>query len=206
MKFFQPPVMVARMLVSISPPAFDVTIDLKYAASDNIAGVAIYRRPLVMLLPEAAAALRRSIALARGVGARIVVYDAFRPVEAQWALWRALPDPDYVADPRIGSNHSRGAAVDVGLADLETGVLWDMATGFDEMVPRSHHGRTDLSPEAQRNRAILLGIMTAAGWEGIPSEWWHYQLPDAGARPLLSDGAAGPAMLTTQRRAGDVGV
>lgn len=183
------------MLVSISPPAFDVTIDLKYATVDNIAGAPIYRRAVVLLRPEAAAALGRAVVLARGVGARIVIYDAFRPVEAQWALWRVLPDPDYIADPRIGSNHSRGVAVDVGLADAATGDLWDMGTGFDEMIPQSHHGRADVSPIVGRNRAILLGIMAAAGWEHLSTEWWHYQLPRAADYPLLRDSAAGGVMM-----------
>jgi zinc D-Ala-D-Ala dipeptidase len=183
------------MLVSISPPALDVIIDLKYATADNIAGRPIYRHGAAMLEPEAARALARAVDLACGVGCRIVIYDAFRPVEAQWELWRVLPDPDYVADPRVGSNHSRGVAVDVGLADAATGAALDMGTGFDEMVPRSHHGRADISPVARRNRALLLGIMTAAGWAHIPTEWWHYQLPNAGAYPLLWDSAAGGRMM-----------
>lgn len=183
------------MLVSISPPAFDVTIDLKYATADNIAGRPIYRNGALLLEPAAAAALGRAADLARGIGCRLAVYDGFRPVEAQWALWRILPDPDYVADPRVGSNHTRGVAVDLTLADIETGAVLDMGTGFDEMVPRSHHGRTDIPPEAQRNRALLLGIMTAAGWEHIPTEWWHYQLPGAAAYPLLWDSAAGGVLM-----------
>ena len=45
-----------------------------------------------------------------------------------------------------------------------------------------------MSPEAQRNRALLLGLMSAAGWDFYMNEWWHYQLFDARARfPLLSD-------------------
>jgi len=44
-----------------------------------------------------------------------------------------------------------------------------------------------VSAEAQRNRALLLGVMTAAGWDFYRNEWWHYQLFDARSYPLLSD-------------------
>jgi D-alanyl-D-alanine dipeptidase len=54
-----------------------------------------------------------------------------------------------------------------------------MGTGFDACTPQSHHGRVDVSLGAQRNRLILLGIMTAAGWEYYANEWWHYQLFNA---------------------------
>jgi D-alanyl-D-alanine dipeptidase len=35
----------------------------------------------------------------------------------------------------------------------------------------------------------LLGIMHAAGFAHIASEWWHYELPGSRALPLLEDGA-----------------
>ncbi len=182
------------MLIPIAPPDFDVDIDLLYATPDNITGVPIYRNPLCLLHPDAAEALRAAIRLARGIGCRLRLYDAFRPVEAQWALWRALPDPAYIADPSGGSTHSRGIAVDLTLAD-GTGRPLDMGTGFDEMTDRSHHGRTDLTAEQQRNRAALLGVMTAAGWRHYACEWWHYQLPDEGRYPLLTDAALGGLMM-----------
>lgn len=183
------------MLIDIAPPAFDVILDLKYATADNLTGRAIYRNPVCLLVAAAADALARAAGLARGIGTRLVVHDAFRPVEAQWRLWECFPDPAYVADPRLGSAHSRGVAVDLTLADARTGRPLDMGTGFDAMTDRSHHGRTDLPEAAQRNRALLLGVMTAAGWEHYAAEWWHYQLPDAAAHPLLTDGAAGGRMM-----------
>jgi len=41
--------------------------------------------------------------------------------------------------------------------------------------------------EAQRNRLLLMGLMTAAGWDFYRNEWWHYQLFDARRYPLISD-------------------
>jgi len=182
-------------LTEIAPPDFDVDLDLRYATADNLTGAPIYRRPLCLLHPDAAARLSRAAALARGVGCRLRVFDAFRPVEAQWRLWRALPDPVFIADPRVGSCHSRAVAVDLTL-DGADGRPLDMGTGFDDMTPLSHHGRTELPVAVQRNRALLLGVMAAAGWDHYPYEWWHYQVPDAGRYPLLSESALGGGMLS----------
>ncbi|MGQ9366270.1 D-alanyl-D-alanine dipeptidase [Azospirillum sp. ST 5-10] len=182
------------MLIEIAPPAFDVDVELVYATAANLAGRPVYRRPVCLLHADAAARLAAAAALARGAGLRLRVYDAFRPVEAQWELWRAFPDPVYIADPRTGSTHSRGVAVDLTLADADGRPL-DMGTGFDDMTERSHHGRTDLPAAVQRNRALLLGVMTAAGWRHYDAEWWHYQLPGSDRYPLLTDAAAGGRMM-----------
>ncbi|HEU4825959.1 MAG TPA: M15 family metallopeptidase, partial [Dongiaceae bacterium] len=80
-----------------------------------------------------------------------------------------------------------GVALDLTLIDAHGREL-DMGTDFDALTPRSHHGRTDLSPEAQRNRLLLLGLMTAAGFEFYTNEWWHYQLFGARSYPVVAQG------------------
>ncbi len=182
------------MLIEIAPPRFDVDLDLRYASADNLTAAPIYARSLCLLHADAVAPLGRAIALARGLGLRLRLFDGFRPVEAQWLLWRALPDPRYIADPRRGSNHSRGTALDLTLAD-GAGRPLAMGTGFDDMTELSHHGRADLDPEAQRNRALLAGVMAGAGWLSYPYEWWHYQLAGAEGYPLLTDSVSGGKMM-----------
>ena len=61
------------------------------------------------------------------------------------------------------------------------------AWGFDAFTPLSHHGNVEISAEAQRNRFMLLGLMSAAGWDFYGNEWWHYQLFNAAQYPLLGD-------------------
>ena len=91
---------------------------------------------------------------------------------------------EFVANPRKGSPHSRGVAIDLTLIDA-AGRELDMGTGFDEMRPISHHARTDIPVEAQQNRFTLMGIMSAAGWDFYKNEWWHYQLFQARDYPLV---------------------
>jgi len=183
-------------LVPLSPPDFDLDIALAYATPDNVTGKPIYTRAEAQLHPDAAAALLRASALCAPLGLKLRIFDAFRPVEAQWRLWEVFPDPEFVADPRQGSNHSRGIAVDLTLIEAGTGAALDMGTPFDDFTAESHHGRHDLPAKVQRNRALLLGIMTAAGWNWNRFEWWHYQLFDHASYPLLCDAAAPRALMS----------
>jgi len=165
----------AAALITIGQPEFDVDIALAYATPENVTGQQIYRHADCYLHPEAAAALQRAIELARPLGLRFKIFDAYRPVEGQWALWNAFPDPEFVADPRKGGIHTRGIAVDLTLIDAEGHEL-DMGTAFDSFAQQAHHARTDIDLTAQRNRFLLLGLMSAAGWDFYQNEWWHYQL------------------------------
>jgi D-alanyl-D-alanine dipeptidase len=173
-------------LVAITPRVFDVDVTLAYATDANLTGRPVYRNAECWLHRAAAEKLVTAIALARPLGYRLRLFEALRPVEAQWTLWNARPDPEFLADPRRGSPHSRGVALDLTLIDDRDNEL-DMGTAFDAFTPLSHHGRTDIPAEAQRNRLLLMGLMTAAGWDFYRNEWWHYQLFDARRYPLVAD-------------------
>ncbi len=173
-------------LTEITAADHGVVLEIAYATAANFTGRPVYARPACYLHPDAEAALRRAVALARPLGLRLKIFDAFRPSEAQWALWNVRPDPEFLADPRKGSPHSRGVAVDLTLIDAQGRAL-DMGTDFDAFTPLSHHGCVEVSAVAQRNRFLLLGLMSAAGWDFYGNEWWHYQLFDSRKYPLLSD-------------------
>lgn len=177
-------------LVLISPATHDVVLDLLYATPNNVAGRVIYARPLCLLHRDAEVGLRRAVDLAAGSGCRLKIFDAFRPHEAQVLLWDTAPDRAYVADPAIGSNHTRGTALDLTLVDGDGHEL-DMGTGFDDMTVLSHHFHTGVPALAQANRQLLLGIMAGAGFAHIAHEWWHYALPQSERYPLLGSSSLG---------------
>ncbi|HEY2132001.1 MAG TPA: D-alanyl-D-alanine dipeptidase [Acetobacteraceae bacterium] len=172
------------MLITLTE-ADGLSFDLRYATPDNLTGRPIYSRPVAMLLPDARTRLLHAAAMAAQLGLRLKIYDAFRPIEAQWALWNAVTDKRFVSDPRAGGVHPRGAAVDLTLVDT-SGKELPMGAGFDEIAARSAHGTLDIPPDAQRNRALLMGLMTAAGWDHYRLEWWHFQLFDARRHPPLT--------------------
>lgn len=176
----------AADLVHIEAAAFKVELDLAYATAGNFTGQAIYRHAICYLHADAARCLNRAVTLAGELGLGLKIFDAFRPVEAQWVLWNHTPDPDFLADPRKGSPHSRGVAVDLTLIG-GSGKALDMGTAFDAFTPDSHHGSVAINAKAQGNRHLLLGLMTAAGWDFYRNEWWHYQLFDSRRYPLVED-------------------
>ncbi|MFQ5958584.1 MAG: D-alanyl-D-alanine dipeptidase, partial [Alphaproteobacteria bacterium] len=161
----------------------------------NFTGAPIYRRAACYLHPHAADALSRAVDLAAALGLRLRVFDAYRPAEAQWVLWSHSPDPQFLSDPRRGSPHSRGVAIDVTLIDGDGRAL-EMGTDVDDFTPLSRHASTAVTEAAQRNRFLLLGLMTAAGWDNYRNEWWHYQLFEPRRYPLLTDSAAGTRMMS----------
>jgi D-alanyl-D-alanine dipeptidase len=182
-------------LILISEQDFGVKIDLKYATSDNFTGKPVYKGGAKCYLhPAAAECLKKAVALAAPLGLTFIIHDAYRPGEAQWKLWENTPDPGFLADPAKGSPHSRGVAIDLTLLGAD-GTALDMGTAFDAFTPLSHHGRTDISSEAQRNRLLLLGIMTSAGWDFYRNEWWHYQLFNSRDYKLWTDAEAGTGMM-----------
>ena len=173
-------------LIEIRAETHAVRLDIAYATGQNVTGKPIYARPGCYLHGDASDRLQRAVELARPLGLTLKIFDAFRPSEAQWKLWEFRPDPEFVADPRRGSPHSRGVAVDLTLVDAG-GAELEMGTGFDDFTPRAHHADPTVPALAQRNRALLLGIMTAAGWDFYRNEWWHYQLFNARRYPVYSD-------------------
>ena len=171
-------------LIHITEQNHDVVIDLIYAGKNNFTGQPIYDHPLCFLHPQAEAGLCKAIVAARGFGLRLKILDAFRPQEAQEALWAVAPNPDYIADPKKGSNHTRGVAVDLTLIGAN-GQALDMGTPVDTMSAASHHFHADHPVPVQVNRMRLLTVMLEAGFVHHPREWWHYQLPDADRFALI---------------------
>ena len=188
------------MLIDLAAAGYDVDLDLIYVRPDNLAGRPLYRRAAAYLHADAAAALGRAVALTTPLGLRLRLFDAFRPSAVQRALFEALPNPRYIADPDIGSSHTRGVAVDLTLTD-RAGTALDMGTAVDDMQPQSRHGDTGLPPNAQRNRLLLRGLMHC-GWLPYEPEWWHYQLPSADRYPLLDDVPGGPPLAVGQPATG----
>lgn len=167
-----------------------VVFDLRYAGNNNFDGRVLYRGiDCAWLRVEAARGLATAAAwlAARHPGQRLLVLDALRPQRVQEAIWRDVrgtPAEHYFADPARGSIHSFGMAVDVTLLDAR-GREADMGSGFDEASVRSHPALEDeqlaagsITRAHVAARSILRRAMAAGGFQGIPTEWWHFNLGD----------------------------
>ena len=174
----------ASVLVEITQDAHGVVIDMVYAGAANFTGHSVYETERCWLHRDVESRLAKAVALAGLAGVKLKLLDAYRSPQAHEILCRYISDPRYIADPKRGSNHSRGVAVDLTLVDAQ-GREFDMGTPFDAMVEQSHHFHPALAPEVHRNRFLLLGIMIQAGFVSLNEEWWHYQIPDARSYPLI---------------------
>tara|TARA_B100000989_G_scaffold296309_1_gene279286 strand:+ start:4263 stop:4829 length:567 start_codon:yes stop_codon:yes gene_type:complete len=178
--------MIKAKLIKVTTRDINLDIDLKYSTNDNFTKKKIYSRNELYLNPIAFEHLHVAVELASKIGFRIKIFDGFRPTQSQKKLWDFLPNPDFIMPPTKGSPHSRGTAVDLTLVDKNNNEL-DMGTGFDEFSSLSYHSSKYISKKAFRNRMLLLGLMTSAGWDFFRNEWWHYQLFNSKKFPLLGD-------------------
>jgi len=171
-------------LVLVSDLDSTIVIDLKYATPDNFVGEVLYDTSLCYLRKSVAERLVRVQKALRRRGLGLKIWDGYRPLSVQKRMWQLVPDSRYVADPRKGSRHNRGAAVDVTLVD-SLGHELAMPTGFDDFTQRAHRDFMDLPPEALRNRKILEEAMRQEGFLPLPTEWWHFDAPNWKSYPVL---------------------
>lgn len=157
---------------------------MAYADTANFMHTKIYPCARCFLRPEVAEALSIANDIAKDKDLKLVIYDCYRPYSFQKVMYEIVNDPRYVAPPGKGSNHNRGAAVDLALAD-ENGELLDMGGAFDDFSDISHYGSDKVSDMGRKNRKILRKIMMRAGFTPLESEWWHFdyrkkRYPNAG--------------------------
>ncbi len=172
-------------LVNIEEYIDGIILDIRYATDDNFTGEVIYTEPVAYLRRPVADALRNVQDSLAHHGIGLLVYDAYRPYAATVRFFEVYPDPDFVADPAIGSRHNRGCAVDVSLVNLETGEVLPMPTDFDEFTERAHPQYMDLPDEAIANRSFLFSIMAHFGFAHYPTEWWHFDYQGWENYPLM---------------------
>ena len=171
--------------IKVNQNQLDVDIDLKYASKNNFTGDKVYLSKSCFLHKIAFEHLCIAVDIAKKIGLKIKIFDAYRPTYVQKKLWDTLPDPNFIAPPKKGSPHSRGIAIDLTL--VRNGKELDMGTEFDEFSKLSYHGCLNISKIAYQNRLTLLGIMTDSGWDFYRNEWWHYQLFNSKKFPIIKN-------------------
>lgn len=159
-------------------------IDLKYATTDNFMKKKIYPVSRCLINRNTAIKLIKANNEFKKKGYRIKIFDAYRPYSAQKLLWDAASDKSYVANPKKGSIHNRGAAVDITLADRHGREL-EMPSAYDEFTRRAHIDYTDCPKKQIENRELLGSTMIKYGFKRIRTEWWHFEDTNALKYPIL---------------------
>ena len=161
--------------------------------------------PSIMVRATVAEMLKKAAAMLPE-GYSFKIYDAYRPIAVQQALW------DYFRAQKVKENpgktpeeideitlfcvsfpsynilkpslHNTGGAVDLTILDPDGNEV-DMGCGFDEFTDRAwttyYEPDSDFDGDndvARDNRRMLYNIMIEAGFTNFPSEWWHFDYGD----------------------------
>ncbi len=170
-------------LVEVRDLDATIEVNLLYASEDNFTGQQLYAVEVCLLQRGTAEKLAAANDEFAKDGYRLKIWDAYRPLGVQEKLWEHMPNGIYVADPKVGSNHNRGAAVDVTLVD-ENGEKLKMPTGFDVFTEEASRSYEDMPEEARKNMEYLTEVMVRNGFTTIESEWWHFNDADVGKYEL----------------------
>lgn len=163
-----------NLLVDLEKYIPNISLDIRYAKTDNFTLTKIYTAPKAFVRKPVAEALLEIQNKLNNEGLGLKIFDAYRPYAATLYFYKVHPDTNFVAAPWKGSVHNRGCAVDLTLIDIVTGEELTMPTAFDEFTEKAAITYMDLEPTILANREKLILAMTSVGFETYEYEWWHF--------------------------------
>jgi zinc D-Ala-D-Ala dipeptidase len=176
----------AKKMIDIKKAITGIVLDLRYAGKNNFMNEKLYPSITTTFLRKAAAdALAHVQEELAQKGFGLKIFDAYRPYSVTERLWEPVKDDRYAADPKKGSGHNRGIAVDLTIINLQSKEELNMGTGFDNFSDTAHHAFKDLPALVLQNRLMLKTIMEKYGFKALDTEWWHYYLPNTSYFELL---------------------
>ncbi len=194
----EPPKTSEEPLVNLLDLASDIVPDMRYATKNNFLGQKLYDAPVCLLRQSVAErAVKAHLDLKRQ-GYRLRVYDCYRPLSVQKAMWKVKPVPGLVANPRTGSNHNRGAAIDAGLSTPD-GREVKMPSEFDSFTKNAWSAYQGGPVELIEHRTILQNAMKKQGFTTIRREWWHFNAPHPKRYSILDVPLSGEAPNTRSK-------
>lgn len=148
-------------------------LDIRYATTNNFTKTVLYDCDKCFLRKKTALDLMAAQKEFMQMGYRIKIFDGYRPLSVQWKLWNTVSDKNYVSNPKKGSMHNRGCAVDLTLVDKNGNEL-DMGTPYDFFGKAAHTFNQNLPEQVLKNRRILREVLEKYGFGTIDTEWWHF--------------------------------
>jgi CubicO group peptidase (beta-lactamase class C family)/D-alanyl-D-alanine dipeptidase len=188
----QPPVESGEFLkpdlVDLSTLDPAIHFDIRYATKNNFLGEPVYSQAKAYLQRPAAEALLNASRKLKALDYGLLIHDAYRPWYVTKIFWDATPDDKriFVADPKEGSRHNRGCAVDLSLYDLKSGEPIQMTGVYDEMSERPYAFYPGASSVERWHRNLLRNAMEEAGFQVYEFEWWHFDYKDWRHYPILN--------------------
>jgi zinc D-Ala-D-Ala dipeptidase len=164
-------------LVKLDPT---IRLDIRYASTNNFLSTRMYSSTKAFLQRPAAEALVRAHKKLKAQGYGLLIHDGYRPWYVTKMFWEATPADKhaFVANPKTGSRHNRGCAVDLTMYDVKTGRAVEMPSLYDEMSERSAPTYAGGTAEQRARREQLRAAMESEGFTVNPDEWWHFDCKD----------------------------
>ena len=176
----------SKAMVDLKQTIGGLVFDLRYAGTNNFMHQKLYPPIKTTYLRKAAADLL--VAAQQELNEKrlgLKIFDAYRPYSVTEKLWEPVKDDRYAADPKKGSGHNRGIAVDITIINLINKEELNMGTGFDNFSDTAHHTFKNLPDTVLQNRLLLKTTMEKYGFKALDTEWWHYYLPNSALYELL---------------------
>ena len=166
-----------------------ILAELKYATADNFMHRILYDTLKAVYIQKAVAlrlAKCQELLTSIDSNLHLLVYDGVRPLSVQWEMWHSLDTipvsqrVKFVSNPKNGSVHNYGAAVDITICN-SLGTPIDMGAGYDDMrqiaypsLEAQFLASGELTKAQLANRQLLRKVMRSQRFINIPSEWWHF--------------------------------
>jgi len=164
-----------KKMVELKTIVPNIQYDLRYATVNNFMHQQVYKEGShTFLRLIVARALGRVQQELNEKDLSLKIWDAYRPYSVTEKMWELIKDERYVSDPKKGSGHNRGIAVDLTIIDRTTGKELDMGTGFDNFTDTAHQTFKNLPLEILNNRGLLKTVMEKNGFVAMETEWWHF--------------------------------
>ena len=163
-----------KALVEIAKYIPGIQLDIRYATTNNFMHQRMYNQARAFARLPVARALKDVETELKAKGLGLKIYDAYRPYAVTEIFYIKASNKHYVANPKKGSKHNRGCAIDLSLIDLKTGKELLMPTPFDSFTEAAGAIWMDLPREAIHNRDYLIDVMERHGFRVLDNEWWHF--------------------------------
>lgn len=155
-------------------------LDIRYATNNNLVGKPVYKEARAFLQRPAAEALVNVNNELKPLGYGLLIFDGYRPWRITKKFWDMTSKENkiFVADPKKGSKHNRGCAIDLSLYEIASGKEIEMTGIYDEMSERSYPNYTGGTEIQRKMRDLLRSKMEANNFTVYDYEWWHFDYKD----------------------------
>lgn len=163
-----------KELVEIKTIIPNIKLDIRYAGKNNFAKQAVYKQARAFARLPVVEALKRVQNELNKSGFGLKIFDGYRPYSVTVKFFDIASDKSFVANPKDGSRHNRGCAIDLTLISLRTGKELEMPTPYDSFAPQAASDFNDLPLVVIQNRELLRSTMEKNGFRVLNNEWWHF--------------------------------